>query len=147
MEKLIIRATELMQELAQAYQKLSSVCEQLAAAFINARVEAIEMLTRIGQAELLTIRAKLSQITWLLSAFTNGRNNGNEPNFLGVKEKSAFELASKELVFAAKVFQQACEKTSVLAVNGIGFATVCFELYGIQPTTYHAPYSIRRNKP
>lgn len=146
MEKLIIRATELMQEVKQAYQRLNGICEQLARAFIDARTESIERLTRIGQAELLSVRAKLSQITWLLSAFTSGRNHSSEPSSLGAKEKSAFELASKELVAEAKIFQQKCEKTSVLAVNGIAFATVCSQAYGIQPTTYRAPYLTRRSK-
>lgn len=146
MEKLIIRATELMQEIKQNYQKLSSVCEQLITAFINGRAESIEILTRIGQVELLGIRAKLSQLTWVLSNFTNQRDNISEPGLLSIKEKSAFELASKELIIETKIFQKTCEKTSSLAVNGIAFATVYLQAYGIEPTTYRAPYSKRRNK-
>lgn len=146
MEKLIIRATQLMGELTTTYQKLSSICEQIATAFVEGKVEIIETLTRVGQGELLIVRSKLSQITWVLSAFTSGRSNNPETNYLSVNERSAFEVASKELILAAKNFQQACDKSSILAINGIAFSTVCFEIYGIQPTTYHAPYSIRRNK-
>ena len=146
MEKLIVRVTELMQELTNTYQKLANICENLATAFVKGQTESVELLTRSGQGELLQVRAKLSQITNLLTTFTHQQANRKDSNSLNAQEKNNFELASKALIVAAKNFRQICQKTAPLAINGIAFANVCFDIYGIESTTYHEPYSIRRNK-
>ena len=98
MEKLIIYATELMQEQIVAYQRLIGIHEKLTLALVHAEIEEIEIATRNGEKELLGIRLRLSQITNTLSSFTLACSNKGEKNHLESHVRSAFEKAYKELI-------------------------------------------------
>jgi hypothetical protein len=145
-DQVIHRAAELMKEQAAAYRRLNLLCEQLTAALMRGEVEQIESLTRANEAELLTLRARLAQITAALSSFAAARAAGGQPTPVSAEARSAFESASTDLIAMARNFQRARARAAALAVNGVSFAGAFIEMCGVPPTTYGAPYARRGGK-
>lgn len=142
-DKVIHRAAELMDEQAAAYRRLNSLSEQLTAALVRGEVEQIEAMTRAAEAELLSLRARLAQITAALSSFAAQRAASGAPTPVSAEARAAFETASTELIAMARRFQQTRARAAALAVNGVSFAGAFIEMCGVQPTTYGAPYARR----
>ncbi|MEW6737072.1 MAG: hypothetical protein AB1489_37645 [Acidobacteriota bacterium] len=138
-DNLIERIAKLMREQAAAYQRLKLFCERLAVALTRGEPEAIESLTRSGEAELLSMRARLAQITSSLSSFATIQDRPA----ISSETRKIFEEASQELLSSAREFQQTRQRAAALAINGVVFAGACIEMCGVQPTTYRAPY-VRR---
>lgn len=143
-ERLIQRVAELMREQAVTYGRLGSICDRLSSALVRGEVDQIESLTRSGEAELLSLRSRLAQITSALSNFANLRNGSDRPA-IGEEARAAFESASSALMTAAREFQRIQPRAAALAINGVVFAGACIEMCGVKPTTYAGPY-VRRGE-
>jgi hypothetical protein len=129
-----------MREQAAAYRRLTSLCDKLAAALVRGVPEQIESLTGPAERELLSIRARLAQITIALSNFAAERKaSGARP--VSAETKTDFESASQELHEAAAEYLISHRRAALLTVNGIAFATPCLEMFGLQSTVYRAPLS------
>lgn len=144
-DKVINRAADLMIEQAASYRRLDSLCAHLGGALLHGESEQVESYTRAGEKELLSLRARLAQITSALSSFAAMR--AASPNTTPVSEqvRARFEAASKELIAAAESFQRTRARTTALAINGVAFSGAMIEMCGMQPTTYNAPY-VRRGE-
>jgi len=142
-EELIVQATELMREQTQAYGRLKAICTQVTAALTQSNPEMVSAVVRVGETELLEMRARLLRLMFKLTKFADARaaNPHGVPITPPVRE--AFGQASRELQIAAQEYQQVGGRASALAINGAMFSSVCIELFGIQPTTYRAPYTRR----
>jgi hypothetical protein len=141
--ELIDRAAELMREQAAAYARLDSLCNQLVAALVRGAPETVESLTRAGESEMLKMRARLVQITATLTSFAEARAKSPDTGSISNEVRSKFEIASQELLQAARKFQVNQSRAAALAANGASFVTACIETCGVPPTTYRAPYARR----
>lgn len=142
-EELIIQATELMQEQTQAYGRLQSACAQLTAALAQSNPEMVAAVVRAGETELLEMRARLLRLMFKLTRFADARAAAPDSVPISTPVRTAFSQASTELQTAAQAYQRVGGRASALAINGAIFSSVCIELFGIQPTTYRAPYTRR----
>lgn len=142
-DQVIQRAAELMREQAAAYRRLNSLCEQLTVALVRGEAEQIEAMTRTSEAELLSLRARLAQITSTLSSFATARAAGPNQSPISAEVRTAFESASNDLITMARNFQRTRARAAALAFNGISFSGAFIEMCGVQPTTYGAPYARR----
>ncbi len=142
-ENLVNLAIEMMKEQAVAYRRLCATSEQLVIALVRGEPAQIEVLTRTGERELLSMRARLAQLTATLTSFAQLRASTPNPTPVSPQTRAAFETASKELTAMAEAFQRSRQRAAILAVNGMAFASATIEMCGVQPTTYHAPY-VRR---
>jgi hypothetical protein len=142
-DQVIHRAAELMKDQAAAYRRLNSLCEQLTTVLMHGEVEQIEALVRAAEAELLSLRARLAQITAALSSFAATRAAASHQTPVSAEARAAFEGASSELIAMARNFQRTRGRASALAINGVSFAGAFIEMCGVQPTTYGAPYARR----
>jgi hypothetical protein len=142
-EELIVQATELMREQTQAYGRLQSACTQLTAALAQSNPERVASIVRAGETELLEMRARLLRLMFKLTKFADARAANPQSVPVSSSVREAFGTASRELQTAAQGYQQVGGRASALAINGAIFSSVCIELFGIQPTTYRAPYARR----
>jgi hypothetical protein len=142
-DKVIQRAAELMREQAAAYRRLNSLGEQLSVALVHGEVEQIESMTRTAEAELLSLRARLAQITTTLSSFAATRAATPNQTPISAEVRATFEESSNELIVTARNFQRTRARAAALAVNGGAFAGAFIAMCGVQPTTYGAPYARR----
>ena len=140
-DDLVLEATRLMTEQAADFGKLEAACQRLSQALIQGEPSTIDSLTRIGEVELLQMRARLVRIIQSLTSFAEARAAAPEGHKLSPEARASFESASSELLTAARQFQQTRETAVALTNNGSTFATACIEFCGIQPTTYNGPYS------
>lgn len=132
-----------MKEQAAAYRRLTVLCEHLSGALMRGEVEQIESLTRANEAELLSLRARLAQITAALSSFAAARAAASSQTPVSAEARTAFESASTDLIAMARNFQRTQRRAAALAVNGVSFAGAFIEMCGVPPTTYGAPYARR----
>ena len=105
-DQVIQRAAELMREQAAAYRRLNSLCEQLTVALVRGEAEQIEAMTRTSEAELLSLRARLAQITSTLSSFAAARAAGPNQLPISAEVRTTFESASNDLIAMARTFQR-----------------------------------------
>ncbi len=142
-EELILQATELMQEQTQAYERLHAACTQLTTALAQSNIELTSTVVRAGETELLEMRARLLRLMFKLTRFADLRAAAPTGVPISPPVRAAFSRASSELQTAAQKYQRIGGCASALAINGAIFSSVCIEFYGIQPTTYRAPYARR----
>lgn len=142
-EELIVQATELMQEQTQAYGRLKLICTQLTAALAQSNAERVAAVVRSGENELLEMRARLLRLMFKLTTFADVRAAMPAPAVITPTVREAFSQASNALQTAARSYQEMGGRASALAINGAIFSSVSIELFGIQPTTYRAPYTRR----
>jgi hypothetical protein len=142
-EELIIQATELMREQTQAYGRLNAACMQLTAALAASNPETVSALVRAGETELLEMRARLLRLMFKLTKFADLRATTPSGVPLSQPVREGFSRASNQLQTVAQHYQQIGERASALAINGAIFSAVNIEFFGIQPTTYRAPYARR----
>jgi len=140
-EELIQQSTKLMREQAADYGRLESSCRQLALALVEGDPTMIDSLTRVGEAELLQMRARLVRIIQSLTAFSEARANSGSSSSLSPEARAEFESASAGLLEAARQFQSTRGRAASLTTGGATFANACIEMCGIQPTTYTGPHS------
>lgn len=138
--ELIIQASELMREQASAYRELNSSCEQLVASLVRGAPSQIEAQTRVGEAHLLRMRARLVKIMSCLAAFADSRTQAPESRSISTQAREAFETASTEMLKEALNFQRIQNRATALYAGGSTFTTACIEMCGVQPVTYRAPY-------
>jgi hypothetical protein len=146
-DEMIQQATELMREQTLAYRRLDTACAQLTVALTQSNPEAVAALTRAGETELLDMRARLLRLMFKLTTFADARAAAPTQLPISPAVREAFSQASQDLQTAAQHFQRTGARASALAINGAIFASVCIELFGIQPTTYRAPYTRRGEGP
>lgn len=142
-EELILQATVLMREQTQAYERLTATCTQLTEALAASNSEAMATIVRTGEVELLEMRARLLRLMFKLTTFADARAANPNQTPISATVRQDFSQASGALQTAARIYQQAGGRASALAINGAIFSSVCIELFGIQPTTYRAPYTRR----
>ena len=142
-EELILQATELMHEQTQAYGRLSTACTQLTAALAESNPEQVSTLARVGETELLEMRARLLRLMFKLTKFADLRAAAPTGVPISQPVREGFSQASSQLQMAAQEYQRVGGRASALAINGAIYASVCIEFFGIQPTTYRAPYARR----
>ncbi len=141
MTTLVADATRLMNEQAADFGKLEAACQRLSQALTQGEPSTIDALTRVGEVELLQMRARLVRIIQSLTSFAQARAAAPEAHKLTTEERAEFESASNELLNAARKFQRTRERAVALTTHGSTFATACIEFCGIQPSTYNGPYS------
>lgn len=137
--ELIRKVAELMSEQTSAYSRLESVSDQLASALMKGDPNPVESLTRAGETELLRMRARLLEITFVLTNFAESRARQDEKAPLDPQSREQFEAAAKKLLESAKDFRKVALKATNLALSGSSFASACVQMCGIPPTTYRAP--------
>ncbi|MDX6382449.1 MAG: hypothetical protein QOK48_22 [Blastocatellia bacterium] len=140
----ISKAARLMAEQASDYPRLDAACVQLTDALIHGDPAAIESITRIGDAVLHQMRARLVRIIQSLTAFADCRASALEkdaPRTLDPEARAEFESASNNLMLAANEFQRTRFVATALTTSGATYAAACIQGYGIQPTTYRGPYA------
>ncbi|HEX4949598.1 MAG TPA: hypothetical protein VFZ34_23180 [Blastocatellia bacterium] len=142
-EELIIQATELMREQTQAYGRLNQTCTQLTAVLAQSNPDMVSAVVRAGETELLEMRARLLRLMFKLTKFADARAAAPDAVPISPAVRTAFSQASNELQTAAQEYQRLGGRASALAINGAIFSAVNIELFGIQPTTYRAPYARR----
>ncbi len=140
-DDLINEAARLMNEQAADYERLQAACGRLAQVLIEGEPAVIEAATRVGESQLLQMRARMVRIIRTLTSFAEARARDSENSSLSPETRSAFESASTELMTKAREFQLTRQRTAALTSSGATFATACIEMCGIQPTTYSAPYA------
>ncbi len=140
-DDLINEAARLMNEQAADYERLGTACKRLAQVLIEGEPSVIESMTRVGESQLLQMRARMVRIIRTLTAFADARAKESETSSLSSEARSAFEAASTGLMTQAREFQLTRQRTAALTSSGATFATACIEMCGIQPTTYSAPYA------
>ncbi|MFN0088437.1 MAG: hypothetical protein ACKVX9_23810 [Blastocatellia bacterium] len=144
LDDIIKNAARLMREQAAAYKRLESACNQLSAALVIGKPEAIESLTRAGEETLLQMRVRLVQLMAALAAFAD-KHAGADEGALGAETRAGFREASDNLFRAARDYQRARAHAATVAHNGAIFAAAGIESCGVAPITYRAPY-IRRGE-
>lgn len=142
-EELIVQATELMREQTQAYRRLHTACTQLTEALTQSQPELVSTLARAGENELLEMRARLLRLMFKLTTFADLRAATPAGVPISQPVREGFSKASNQLQTAAQQYQQVGGRASALAINGAIYSSVCIEFFGIQPTTYRAPYARR----
>jgi hypothetical protein len=138
-DDLIRKVAVLMSEQAAAYTRLESATNQLSAALLRGDPNAVEVLTRAGETELLRMRSRLLEITTALTNFAELRAAQAEKISLDGAAREQFELAAKNLLEVARQFQKLALRAKNLALSGSSFATACIQMCGVPPTTYRAP--------
>lgn len=138
--QLVYQAAKLMKEQAIAYRKLLMLCERLETVMAQGDLTQVEILTRAGEGELLSIRSRLTQLMSTLTEFAAARNAEANKASLGAEVRAEFETASNELIEAARNFLKIRGRATALAINGMTFSNACIEACGIKPTTYNAPF-------
>lgn len=142
-EEMILQAMELMREQTDAYRRLDGVTTQLTTALTASEPDTVNTVVRVGESELLEMRARLLRLMVKLTTFADMRAAAPEDAVISPETREAFREASNELQQVAGSFQGTNGRAATLAINGTIFASVSIELYGIQPTTYRAPYTRR----
>ncbi|MBS1809340.1 MAG: hypothetical protein JST84_14345 [Acidobacteria bacterium] len=142
-EEMILQAMELMHEQTDAYRRLDSVTTQLTTALAQSNPESVASIVRAGESELLDMRARLLRLMFKLTAFADMRASTPNQAAITAGTREAFSKASSALQEAAGKYQRSYGRAAALAINGTIFASVSIELFGIQPTTYRAPYTRR----
>lgn len=142
-EELIVQATELMHEQTQAYGRLNVACGQLTTALAASKPEMVSAVVRAGETELLEMRARLLRLMFKLTKFADLRAAASTGVPISSPIRAGFSQASNALQMAAQHYQQIGGRASALAINGAIYSSVCIEFFGIQPTTYRAPYARR----
>ncbi len=142
-EELILQATELMREQTQAYGRLNSASTQLTAALAESNPEMVSTVVRAGETELLEMRARLLRLMFKLTTFADLRAAAPTGVPISPPVREGFSQASHQLQTAARDYQQIGGRASALAINGAIYSSVCIEFFGIQPSTYRAPYARR----
>ena len=142
-EELIVQATELMREQTQAYRRLNIACTQLTDALAASNPELVSTVVRTGESELLEMRARLLRLMFKLTKFADLRAAAPTGVPISPPVRESFSQASNELQTAAQRYQPIGGRASALAINGAIYSSVCIEFFGIQPTTYRAPYARR----
>lgn len=142
-EELIVQATALMREQTQAYERLAAACAQLTAALAESKPEQVSVVVRAGETELLEMRARLLRLMFKLTKFADLRAAAPTGVPISQPVRAGFSQASSELQMTAQHYQQIGGRASALAINGALYSSVCIEFFGIQPTTYRAPYARR----
>lgn len=142
-EDMILQATELMREQIDAYRRLNSATTQLTSALESSDPEKVTSLVRVGESELLDMRARLLRLMFKLTAFADLRAASPRETAISTTTREAFREASNELQKIAGSYQRTYGHSAALAINGAIFASVSMEFFGILPTTYRAPYTRR----
>lgn len=142
-EELILQASELMHEQTQAYARLKAICAQLTEALAASNPEGVTTVVRAGETELLEMRARLLRLMFKLTKFADLRAAAPNGVPLSSSTRTGFGQASSALQKAAQHYQQIGGCASALAINGAIYSSMCIEMFGIQPTTYRAPYARR----
>jgi hypothetical protein len=143
LDDLIQNAAKLMHEQAAAYGRLESACIQLGTVLVGGQPEAIESLTRAGEAEMLKMRVRLVQLMNALAVFADEHAGAAGQTTLGTETRIIFRDASSELLRVARKFQRTQARASALATNGATFAAAGIEHCGVPANTYRAPYARR----
>lgn len=143
---LVLQAAELMNQQAEAYDRLSTLTEQLAAALVQGAPAPVESATRLGESELLRLRARLAQIIAVLGRFADARAASPDRGPIATETRSEFERASARLMTAANEFQRIRQRAAALAAGGSMVATACIEQCGVAPTTYRPGYGQRNGR-
>jgi len=138
-DDLIRKVAELMSEQSAAYARLESASNQLSAALLRGEPPTIEALTRVGDTELMRMRARLLEITGALTTFAEVRATQTEKKQLDAAAREQFEAAAKNLLEAARKFQKLAVRIKNLALGGSSYSTACIQMCGVPPTTYRAP--------
>ncbi len=138
-DNLIIKVADLMSEQSAAYTRLESVANQLSAALLRGEPQNIETMTRLGDTELLRMRARLLEITSALTVFAELRAAQEEKIPLDGAAREKFEETAKHLLENAGKFQKLATRIKNLALSGSSFASACIQQCGVPPTTYNAP--------
>ncbi len=138
-DDLIRKVANLMSEQTSAYTRLESATNQLSAVMMRGEPHAVEILTKAGEKELLTMRSRLLEITSALTAFAEIRAGQPEKIPLNSEARASFEKSAKDLLQSAKAFQKTAGRASSLALGGSSFATACIQMCGLPPTTYNKP--------
>ena len=138
-DEIIRKVAELMSEQTAAYARLESAAGHLSAALTRGEPNAVESLTKAGEAELLRMRVRLLEITSALTGFSESRASETEKTPLDPTAREQFETAAKELLESAKIFQKSADRAANLAHGGSTFASACVQMCGVPPTTYNAP--------
>lgn len=136
---LVRKVAELMSEQSAAYRRLEAATEQLSAALVRGEPNGIEALTRAGESELLRMRARLVEITSLLTKFTDLRAAEPEKTPLETDVREQFEAQAQKLLDCAREFQKIVARAANLALGGVSFSSACIQMCGVPPTTYNAP--------
>ncbi len=142
-EDMILQATELMQEQIAAYCRLQTATTHLTSALESSAPEKVTALVRVGESELLEMRARLLRLMFRLTAFADLRASSPGETTISTTTRDAFRQASNELQKIAGSYQRTYGHAAALAINGAIFASVSMEFFGILPTTYRAPYARR----
>ena len=145
-DEVIQKVAGLMQEQAAAYRQLDTATAYLANALVGGAPEAIEALTRTGEAHLHLMRSRLLQIMFALAEFAEARAKTATPQSIAPATRQDFETASRALLEAARTYQATSTRAASLAIGGTSFASACIEECGFPPTTYHLPF-FRRLEP
>lgn len=142
-EEMIQQAMELMREQTEAYRRLDSVTTELSTALTASNPDSVNTFVRLGESELLEMRARLLRLMYKLTTFADMRAELPAEAVISDETRASFRAASQSLQEAASGFQQNYRHAAPLAINGTIYASVSIELFGIQPTTYRAPYTRR----
>ncbi|MFN7927438.1 MAG: hypothetical protein U0Y68_05750 [Blastocatellia bacterium] len=142
-EEMIQQAMELMREQTDAYRRLDSVTTQLTTALAQSSPDTVNTFVRLGESELLEMRARLLRLMFKLTTFADMRAEMPQEAAISNDTREAFREASNALQEAAHGFQHTYKRAAPLAINGTIYASVSIELFGIQPTTYRPPYTRR----
>ena len=98
---------------------------------------------KINFPELLEMRARLLRLMFKLTTFADARAAAPNGVPISPSVREAFSRASHQLQTAAQAYQRIGGRAAALAINGAIFSAVNIEFFGIQPTTYRAPYTRR----
>ncbi len=148
-DEILARVAHQMREQQQGYARLESIARNLSAQLVGGTPEAIEIVVKAGDAELLKMRSRLFEIMNSLTAFAEARRTNANATMdesaatatLSHERRAEFETASNALLNHAREFARLARQISALARNGSSFTSAHIEFYGIQPTTYRAPYA------
>lgn len=138
-DQIILNVAELMTEQTEAYARLESAGNQLAAAMVRGEPAAIESITKTGEMELLRMRVCLLKITSALTMFAEQRSSETVKSPLDEEGREKFEAAAKKLLDAARSFQNVASRAANLAMGGTSFTSACVQMCGVPPMTYRQP--------
>lgn len=136
---LIKQVAALMNEQAEAYERLETATKSLTSALTNGNTNLIESLTKSGEAELTKMRSRLLEITSTLTKFAESRQQQENNTPLTPEVRDEFDEAAQRLLEVARNFEALAAKTTSLSVGGSSFAIACIQKCGIPPTTYKSP--------
>ncbi len=138
-DELIRKIARSMAEQSASYASLLTLTTQLIAALTRCEPGAIETLSRSGETEMFRMRARLLEITSLLTEFGRMRSNDALPQKLDPAAREDFEREANSLLEAARKFQTLAGRAASLSLGGSSFAAAAIQMCGVPPSTYSAP--------